>query len=105
MRRLCQELGCPHPPTYRGRCRHHARQRERQVNRQGRNIYSTKRWKILRRRKLYETPLCEHEGCNEIATDVHHRHGVENDPWSKAGLESLCHSHHSQVTRSEMMAR
>lgn len=107
--RPCLEAGCPNLSAYRGRCQRHARQRDKQINRAGRSLYSTKRWKILRRRKLFLNPLCEYvdpdEGpCMEIATDVHHKSGVENNPWDIKGLEALCHAHHSQVTRQSQLA-
>lgn len=101
-RRLCTWPGCPDPVKYRGYCQRHARAKERGTNRAGRAIYATKRWKLLRRRKLFETPLCEAEGCGEIATDVHHRTDLADggDPWKLANLQSLCHSHHSRETRA-----
>lgn len=40
----------------------------------------------------------------EVATDVHHKHGVKLDPWAIEGLESLCHPHHSMVTRQEQLS-
>jgi 5-methylcytosine-specific restriction enzyme A len=99
MRGLCAEARCPDPPVYRGRCQRHARQRDRQINRAGRAIYNTKRWKLTRRRKLTETPLCE---CGAIATDVHHLQDIADggDPWAMANLQSLCHSCHSKTTRA-----
>lgn len=107
--RPCAEPGCGSFATYRGRCQRHARQRDKQINRAGRSIYNSKRWKLLRRRKLFLTPLCEYvdpeEGpCMEVATDVHHKHGVKLDPWAIEGLESLCHPHHSMVTRQEQLS-
>src|SRR4051812_38147373 len=101
-RRACLEPGCPEYATYRGRCQAHSQKRDRTINRAGRAIYSTKRWAMLRRHKLSLNPLCEWEGCNELATDVHHRHGVEADPWSVDGLEALCHAHHSALTMAAM---
>ena len=99
--RLCLEATCGRPATYKGRCGKHARRREREINRVGRKVYSSKRWRILRQRKLFEQPLCER--CGALATDVHHRHGVEADPWSLTGLESLCRPCHSQITRREQL--
>jgi 5-methylcytosine-specific restriction protein A len=92
----CLEAGCPNLASYRGRCAEHAGSHANR-NRAGRKIYSTRRWAILRRRKLRLNPICER--CDKrLATDVHHRAGVENDPWSLAGLEALCRSCHSSET-------
>lgn len=100
-RKLCLDSGCAAPPTYRGYCQRHARAKEQRTNRQGKAVYNTKRWKVLRRHKLFLNPICER--CTaELAVDVHHRHGVENDPWSVDGLEALCKSCHGKVTRAEM---
>lgn len=103
-RGICAAAGCPDPPTYRGRCQRHARQNERQINRAGKSIYNTKRWRLTRRKKLALNPICEWDGCTQLAEDVHHRHGVEADPWSLDGLEALCHSHHSRLTRQGQLA-
>lgn len=102
----CLEPRCPYTATYRGRCSLHAKGRERTISRAGKRIYNTKRWEMTRRAKLRLSPLCEWDGCTEIATDVHHVHplGQGGDPWSIDGLESLCHSHHSMLTRREQMA-
>lgn len=99
--RLCQHRGCSGLATYRGRCKVHARKREAGIRRVGKAVYGTKRWKMTRKRKLSITPLCER--CFEIATDVHHKRGVANDPWALDGLEALCVSCHSKETRREMM--
>lgn len=103
MIRSCVEPRCPDPATYRGRCARHSRSRERRINRAGRKVYNTKRWKILRRRKLFLTPLCEHPACVDIATDVHHLVAIEagGEPYSMDNLQALCHSHHSVETRRE----
>lgn len=101
-KRLCLEPRCPDPAVHRGRCRTHSAMRERTRTKRGRNVYGTKRWKLLRRRKLHLISLCER--CGAIATDVHHKAGVEADPWSIEGLESLCHGCHSQETRKEQLS-
>lgn len=106
MRGLCAEPRCPDPPAYRGRCQRHARAKERNTNRAGRAIYSTKRWQMTRRRKLFETPLCEAKGCAEIATDVHHLQDIADggDLWAMSNLQSLCASCHSKLTRQGQLA-
>jgi hypothetical protein len=103
--RLCSdrtEGGCPNPATYRGRCQRHAKQRNKDTHR-NREIYNSKRWQILRRRILFDNPLCS---CGEIATDVHHIKDIEDggDPWSRANCLALCHSCHSQITRAAQAA-
>lgn len=100
MRGVCAEAGCPDPPSYRGRCQRHARAKEQRTNRAGRKVYNSRRWKILRRHKLGLNPICER--CDEaLAVDVHHKHGVLNDPWSVDALEALCKACHSRETRRE----
>lgn len=102
--RICMEPRCPELATYRGRCPAHTTKRNRQTRSANKPIYNRKRWQILRRRKLFETPLCER--CPEIATDVHHRTDIQDggDPWDLANLESLCHACHSRETRRRMVA-
>ena len=101
MLKPCAEPGCPEPASYRGRCPSHSRQRERTTH-PNRAIYNSAKWKYTRRRKLFDVPLCER--CGALATEVHHRHGVRVDPWSMAGLESLCHPCHSRTTRQEQLS-
>lgn len=98
----CLEPRCPEL-VKRGRCQEHTRRYDQAIRRQGRQVYATKRWKVLRKRKLYLDSLCER--CGEVASDVHHRHGVANDAWSLEGLESLCHGCHSAETRREQLER
>lgn len=102
--KVCIEPRCPEPATYRGRCASHASVHDASVTRQGKAVYGTKRWRMTRRAKLFRDPICEYvdpeEGpCLRPATDVHHRHGVEVDAWTMESLESLCHAHHSRLTR------
>lgn len=66
---------------------------------------------MTRRAKLVQSPLCEYldpdEGrCGRIATDVHHRHDLAEggNPFAMENLESLCHSHHSQITRAAQLS-
>lgn len=110
-KRPCAEPRCPDLATYRGRCQRHAKQRDKQINRAGRDIYHTKRWRLLRRRKLFLNPLCEYvdpdEGpCTEVATDVHHRVAIAEGgaKWELANLEALCRKHHGWHTRQEQLS-
>jgi 5-methylcytosine-specific restriction protein A len=56
-------------------------------------------WKRIRRAYLAVHPICEQDGCDSPATDVHHLDGRgplgDN---SDGNLEALCHAHHSQRT-------
>jgi 5-methylcytosine-specific restriction enzyme A len=102
MRRLCAEAGCMSEAVSRCRCREHARERDRLYRSANAPIYASKRWKITRRRQLFLEPLCQHPGCNRVATDVHHLTDLQDGGalWSFENLESLCHAHHSEITRS-----
>lgn len=101
--RLCLTPRCPDPATYRGRCKRHAKQRNRETH-TNKTIYNTKRWQILRRSVLFNHPLCP---CGEIATDVDHINPIEQggDAWSRQNLQALCHSCHSIKTNREMTSR
>lgn len=104
MIRLCSEPRCPGQATYRGKCKDHARQRERQTNRAGKRIYNSARWKNTRTKFLFDHPLCK---CGEIATDVHHRVDLKDggDPWDFGNLEALCHACHAAITANRMNKR
>jgi hypothetical protein len=104
--RLCLDPGCVEAAVSRGRCPAHRRERNRRYRkRENRNIYDSARWRYARRRQLFLEPLCELEGCDEIATDVHHRQAIQDggEVWSLANLENLCHQHHLQISRAEQV--
>lgn len=96
--RLCSVASCPNRAHYRGRCAAHARKHERTINRAGKHVYNTKRWRILRDRFLTDHPLCE---CGAIATDVHHKQDIADggSPYDRQNLQALCHACHSRITR------
>lgn len=103
MNQPCTEPGCPEFTVYRGRCREHATLANQSRDQIGKKVYNSRRWQMLRRRKLTLNPICEQ--CDaQLATDVHHVHGVATDPWSLDGLESLCIQCHSRITRAEQVA-
>ena len=55
-----------------------------------------RRWMQLRALKLKTNPQCEHEGCNERATTVHHVKPQCTHPelrYSWENLRSLCRTH------------
>lgn len=102
--RLCAEPACPEPATYRGRCATHARTTDRAINRAGTSIYNTKRWRLLRRRVLFEQPICA--GCdNALSVDVDHitplPHG---EPYARANVQGLCKTCHGRKTNHEQRA-
>lgn len=103
--RLCLEPRCPQQAVYRGRCGAHATTRNRQTRSRNTHVYNSRRWKLLRRAYLFDHPLCETEGCDLVATDVHHRHAIQDGgpAWEYGNLEALCHAHHSQITRREQV--
>lgn len=102
--RLCLEAGCGELATTKGRCSLHAGKQDRSINRAGSAIYRTKRWKLLRKRVLFEQPLC---ACGSIARDCDHITAIEDggEPYARANVQGLCASCHSVKTRREQMAR
>ena len=100
--RHCLEPRCPEPAVSRGRCRTHARERERATH-PNKRLYNSARWRHTRRRQLHRQPLCK---CGAIAVDVDHVQPIEQggDPWNPANLQSLCRPCHGRKTRSEQGA-
>lgn len=101
--RICLTPRCPHPPTYRGRCQRHAKQREAQTH-PNKAFYNTKRWRTTRRTHLFNHPLCAH--CQALATDVDHIIPIEQggDRWAPTNLQGLCSQCHGRKTRREQGA-
>jgi 5-methylcytosine-specific restriction endonuclease McrA len=97
--KLCTARRCPEVATYRGRCAEHARQVNRATH-QNRSIYNSKRWQVLRRRVLFEQPLC---ACGEIAVDVDHITPLEQGgaPYERANCRGMCKRCHGEKTRKE----
>lgn len=60
-------------------------------------LYDTSRWKQLRKMVLNRTPMCQHGGCIEMATDVDHIDG-DTDNNDMDNLKALCHAHHAEKT-------
>jgi len=61
-------------------------------------------WRRLRAAKLARDPICEIDGCDQPAVDVHHRVPVRVTGRVLVSLDellSMCHSHHSQRTVEE----
>lgn len=101
--RLCSEHRCGSEATYRGRCRAHARGRERDTHR-NKAFYNSVRWIRTRERQLHDYPLCQ---CGAIATDVDHVQPIERggDCWAPDNLQSLCAPCHGRKTRQEQATR
>jgi hypothetical protein len=103
----CLTPRCSGFAEIRGRCRPCASQAERERQQQrGPRLYDTKRWRITRRRVLFDRSICEHHDCDEISTDVHHLQSPEERPdlaFSLSNLAALCHACHSRVTRNEQI--
>lgn len=101
--RLCLEPRCHSPATYRGRCASHSREHERHTH-GNKAIYNSKRWQMLRRKRLFVDPLCP---CGHIATDVDHIHPIEQGglPFSMANTQSLCAQCHGRKTRAEQQGQ
>lgn len=95
----CQEPLCGEAAHYRGYCLTHAQTNDRQINRAGRHIYFTAKWRHTRERVLFEQPLCE---CGRIATDVHHITDLADggDPWARENLAGLCATCHGKLSRA-----
>lgn len=103
--RLCLEPRCGNPAAYRGRCTEHVRTTNR-VTHARKHFYNSKRWQILRRRVLFEQPICAI--CDEtLAVDVDHIVAIEagGDPWARANCQGICVSCHSSKTMKELAAR
>lgn len=77
-----------------------AREQETHPNK---HVYNTKRWQLLRRRRLVLDPLCP---CGAIATDVDHIQPIEQggQPYRLENTQALCQACHGRKTRREQAA-
>ncbi len=70
-------------------------------------IYSSTRWRGLRRKLLAQHPWCGWQGCQQLATDIDHDPSLRaileagDDPYDARYLTPLCKMHHSVKTRQE----
>lgn len=94
----CLEPGCGELTTSK-RCPTHTRGR---YTKAAGSLYSSKRWRILRRRILAANPRCT--SCGTLATEVDHVTAIRDggDPWDPANLQPLCRPCHSRKTASEV---
>ena len=104
VQQLCITPGCPREAVTRSRCRQHATQ-ERKSNRSPFDaFYSSRAWKLSRRKQLFDHPLCQYvldDGtpCNAVADSVHHIVELRDDgpPRDPTNLMSCCRPHHSVI--------
>jgi len=112
--RPCLEPRCPNFAWAkgRGRCREHYLERERERNRRRRadpnsgrrvKVYHSKRWPMLRKRVLFEQPICADPDCTRLSTEVDHI-----VPMSRGGAgvrardcQGLCGHHHALKSARE----
>jgi 5-methylcytosine-specific restriction endonuclease McrA len=100
-KQVCVEPSCAEFAFYRGRCRHHAQQREAsRRGRRDRRVYMSLKWKATRSRVLFEHPICP---CGALANEVDHIVPLElgGAPFSRDNLQALCPTCHSRKTRQE----
>lgn len=85
-----------------GRCSSCRREYERNRGSASQRGYD-REWQRIATSYLERHPICEHEdGCDELATDVHHKDGAgPKGDNSDDNLQALCHSHHSVTTARE----
>lgn len=101
MNRPCLEPGCPNLADYRGRCKAHARVREREThNKDRKRIYSSKKWRLTRRKLM---GICVDCG-QRVGEHLDHIIPLEEggEIWDPTNLQPLCHACHSKKTRREM---
>jgi len=108
---LCAVPTCPKPAVRRGRCAEHLREQGRTTRSVGWHLYRTKRWRMLRKRVLFEQPLCagwpEETECHRIATDVDHIVPLDQGgaPYARANVQALCPTCHGRKTWKERSER
>jgi len=122
-KKLCSQVGCKtivdHPDDGTSpRCDKHPRNYTRvnteerqkkyghQFDENGKAIYSTYRWKKLRKTKAELNPLCEHcevFGIAKPVEEVDHKLAIEDggEIWNINNLQSLCKRCHIVKTRKE----
>ena len=86
------------------RCAVHAAEQRKANRSRFDGFYSSKPWRLARRRQLYAYPLCQfrlEDGseCGLLADSVHHIMELDDGgaPRDPANLMSVCRSHHSVI--------
>jgi 5-methylcytosine-specific restriction protein A len=95
----CLTPGCNQTTTS-GHCPDHQPHYRRTAN----PLYTSRRWRMLRRQVLTAHPICQHHGCDGLATDVDHIIAVRNGGavYDRRNLQALCRSCHSRKTATEV---
>ena len=110
MAKKCLRIGCITAATNKGYCANHQPNIANPVQRQRAEysrLYDTKGWKTLRKRILFNTPLCSRcatLGTTTAAADVDHVVPHRGDTklfYDATNLQALCHSCHSYKTARE----
>ena len=102
--RLCLTPRCPnHAVPGKSRCAIHAAEQRKANRSRFDRFYSSKPWRMARRKQLFDFPLCQFEEdgeqCGRIADSVHHIIELEDGgaPRDPVNLMSTCRSHHSVI--------
>jgi 5-methylcytosine-specific restriction enzyme A len=112
--RLCQEPGCPNPPTGRGRCDAHRKPIERERSRRRREktqgVYKTKMWLRRRLQVLSRDPICADRrvcGGNRLSTEVDHivPLNLGGATYAMDNLRGTCTACHQSKTAEENRRR
>ncbi len=71
------------------------------------SVYSTPKWKVIRKKKLRSSIRCEAYGCISTATEVDHITPISEGgaAYDMRNLQSLCKSCHARKTGREVKQR
>lgn len=102
----CLVPRCPEMAAVRGRCPQHAKALDKSLKSKPasqRHIYTTKRWKTMRRQVLSEQRWCATLGCPNLATQVDHIVPVAQGgaSFDRSNLQGLCPRCHARKTARE----
>jgi hypothetical protein len=101
--RLCLEPRCPRPAAPgKSRCVIHAAEQRKGNRSANDSFYSSRPWRMSRRRQLYEHPLCQYvedgEECGLVADTVHHI--TPSGRAGRKGRRETCSASAVDITRS-----
>lgn len=104
--RLCLDETCPNVATHGGRCIEHQRSHARTHRPKFLSVYKSKRWRMLRKRVLFEEPICQDCG-GALAAEVDHIVALEDGgaPYARDNVQALCGPCHGRKTWRERNAR
>ena len=110
--RICATSRCPNQAVFgKAHCVAHMAEQRKDNRSAFDSFYSSKPWRMSRRKQLHDHPLCQYqqdgEECGEIADSVHHIIELEDGgaPRDPANLMSVCRSHHSLIHAQRRTAR